>query len=135
MFIFNPPSAHPLVLLAGLTLISLGYSLFNIPYMAMPAEMTDSPSERTSIMSWRIACVGVGTMVATSLLPLLIKHWGGDAHAYGLMGLVAALLTLIAMMAAFALTGRARATQSMGEPFSIKAMVGAVTSNQQLHAR
>lgn len=130
VFIFNPPSAQPLVLLAGLMLISVGYSLFNIPYIAMPAEMTDSQIERTSIMSWRIAFVGIGTMVATSLLPLLIKYWGGDGRAYGMMGMVAAALTFITMVAAFSMTSGARATRSMGEPFSFSAMVSAVTSNR-----
>ena len=130
LFIFNTPSAHPLVLLSGLMLISVGYSCFNIPYIAMPAEMTDSPVERTSIMSWRIAFVGLGTMIATSLLPPLAKAWGGDAGAYGMMGGVAAVLTLIAMMVTFGSTSSARATKSEGEPFSINAMVSAVVTNK-----
>lgn len=129
-FIFNTPSAHPLVLLAALMLISVGYSCFNIPYIAMPAEMTDSPAERTSIMSWRIAFVGLGTMVATSLLPPLAKYWGGDRTAYGLMGTVAAALTIISMMTTFGMTGRARATRSVGEAFSLGAMFGAIVSNR-----
>lgn len=129
-YIFNPPSAHPLVLLAGLMLISLGYSFFNIPYIAMPAEMTDSPLERTSIMSWRIAFVGLGTMVATSLLPPLAKYWGGDKPAYAMMGAVAAGLTFITMMVTFASTRGARATLSKGEPFSLPAVFGAIASNR-----
>lgn len=129
-FIFNTPSANPLVLLLALMVISVGYSFFNIPYMAMPAEMTDSPLERTSIMSWRIAFVGVGTAVATSLLPPLAKMWGGDGAAYGKMGAVAGVLTLIAMMVTFLVSRSARATRSMGEPFSIGAMLGAVAANR-----
>ena len=127
--IFNTPTANPLVLLSALMLISVGYSFFNIPYMAMPAEMTDSPIERTSIMSWRIAFVGVGTAVATSLLPPLAKYWGGDREAYGLMGAVAGALTLFAMVLTFATTRRARATASMGEAFAFGGMIRAITSN------
>ena len=130
LFVFNTPTANPWVLLAALMLISIGYSCFNIPYIAMPAEMTDSPAERTSIMSWRVAFVGIGTMVATSLLPPLAKYWGGDGHAYGLMGAVAAILTLIPMMVTFGMTSRARATRSMGEPFSLGAMFGAIAANR-----
>lgn len=129
-FIFNTPSANPLVLLSALMLISVGYSFFNIPYMAMPAEMTDSPMERTSIMSWRIAFVGVGTAIATSLLPPLAKLWGGDGAAYGKMGAVAGLLTFIAMMTTFLVTSSARATKSVGEPFSIGTMLRAVATNR-----
>ena len=128
-FVFNTHTANAFVLLLALMLISLGYSFFNIPYMAMPAEMTDSPLERTSIMSWRIAFVGVGTAVATSLLPVLVKYWGGDAVAYGAMGMVAAVLTFIAMMTTFATSRTARATHSVGEPFSVRAMLSAVGSN------
>ena len=129
-YIFNAPSAHPVALLVGLMLMSVGYSLFNIPYIAMPAEMTDSPVERTAIMSWRVAFVGVGTMIAMSLLPLLIKHWGGDRAAYGMMGSVAAALTVITMLATFTMTSQARATQSMGEPFSLREMGAAIASNR-----
>ena len=129
-FVFNTPTANALVLLLALMVISAGYSLFNIPYIAMPAEMTDSPLERTSIMSWRIAFVGVGTILATSLMPLLVKTFGGDRVAYGLVGGVAAALTFVAMLITFALTHNARATKSMGEPFSVGAMVGAVVTNR-----
>jgi GPH family glycoside/pentoside/hexuronide:cation symporter len=128
--VFNTPTAQALFLLAALMLISVGYSCFNIPYIAMPAEMTDSPAERTSIMSWRIAFVGLGTMVATSLLPVLVQHWGGGRVAYGLVGGVAAALTFVSMLATFALTGKARATESTGEPFSVSAMIGAVVTNR-----
>ncbi len=129
-FVFNTPTANPLILLLALMVISLGYSFFNIPYIAMPAEMTDSPVERTSIVSWRIACVGLGTMIATSLLPLLITQWGGDKPAYGLVGTVAAVLTLITMLITFLLTKTARGTVSLGEKFSVGAMVGAIVTNK-----
>ena len=129
-YVFNTPTANPLILLLALMVISLGYSLFNIPYIAMPAEMTDSPTERTSIMSWRIAFVGLGTMVATSLLPLLIQYWGGERPAYSLVGTVAAILTLITMLITFVLTKTARGTVSKGEPFSVGAMVGAILTNR-----
>lgn len=129
-FIFNTPTAQLPVLLGGLLLISTGYSLFNIPYLAMPTEMTDSPIERTSIMSWRIACVGIGTALATSLLPVVAKAYGADRYGYGVAGAVAAGLVLIAMLVAVAMTGKARATRATGERFSLIAMVKAVGDNQ-----
>jgi GPH family glycoside/pentoside/hexuronide:cation symporter len=130
LFVFNPPSANPVILLAGLALISLGYSSFNIPYMAMSVEMTDSPVERTSFMSWRIAFVGVGTLIATTLLPMVAKLSGAGRTGYGLAGAVAAAFVIISMLTTFGLTAGARSTQSTGEPFSIRAMIGAVASNR-----
>ena len=58
LLVFHPPVVSLPMLFAALVVISLGYSCFNIPYLAMTAEMTHSPTERTSLMSWRIAFVG-----------------------------------------------------------------------------
>ena len=38
----------------ALVIYTVGYTLFNVPYMAMPAEMTDSYHERSSIHGYRI---------------------------------------------------------------------------------
>ena len=77
--VLNPPAASPVVLFACLAVVSIGYSSFNIPYLAMTAEMTDSPAERTSLMTWRIACVGIGTTITTALLPVIAKSGGAAA--------------------------------------------------------
>jgi MFS family permease len=129
--VFNPPVVSLPVLFAALVLISLGYSAFNIPYLAMTAEMTDSPLERTALMSWRIAFVGIGTIIATSLLPLIARAGGGGAEGYGRAGLVAAVLVLLAMGIAFFATRGARATQARGgERHSLAEMLRAVASNR-----
>lgn len=128
--VFNPPAVSLPVLFAALVLISLGYSAFNIPYLAMTAEMTDSPLERTALMSWRIAFVGVGTIIATALLPMVARAGGGGAEGYGRAGLVAAVLVLLTMGIAFLATRGARATASRGERHSLAEMVRAVASNR-----
>ena len=47
---------------AALIIYSTGYSLFNIPYLAMPGEMTDGYNERLRLISYRTAFVGVGLL-------------------------------------------------------------------------
>ena len=42
----------------ALVFYSTAYSLFNVPYFAMPGEMTDGYHERLRIMSFRTAFVG-----------------------------------------------------------------------------
>jgi len=128
--VFNPPSSALPVLFGALVLISLGYSAFNIPYLAMSAEMTDSPVERTSFMSWRIAFVGVGTILATSVLPLVARSGGGGVDGYSRAGLVAAALVLLAMGVTFLATRSARATKSRGEHYSLATMFAAVAGNR-----
>ncbi len=101
--IFNPPiggDATVVWITIALVGLALGYSLFNVPYLAMPAEMTSSPAERTSIMSWRIGFVSFGGLVA-AFAPALAKAAGGGPRGYGVMGLAVAAIVLVAMLVAF----------------------------------
>ncbi len=130
LLVFHPPAATLPVLFATLVVISLGYSAFNIPYLAMSAEMTDSPTERTSLMSWRIVFVSVGTLIATSLLPLVLQSGGGGAEGYSRVGIVAAAVVFVSLSTAFFATRSARATTTRGEKMSATAMFSAVASNR-----
>ncbi|GAA4846030.1 MFS transporter [Kitasatospora terrestris] len=44
-------------------LASSAFSLFQVPYVALPAEMSGHPEVRTRIMVWRIVCLTVGILV------------------------------------------------------------------------
>jgi glycoside/pentoside/hexuronide:cation symporter, GPH family len=109
--VFNPPVADQsgLVIYIGacLLLLALGYTLFNVPYLAMPAEMTDSPTERTSLMSWRIAFVSIGGLIV-GVAPQLAAQSGGGREGYGLMGVLLGFVVLGAMLVAFFAAGRSR---------------------------
>ncbi len=109
--VFNPPAAFdtmlPVWILGSLIVIALGYTLFNVPYMAMPAEMTDLPAERTSIMSWRIAFISIGGLI-TGLAPQVATKLGGGRTGFGGVGLILALVVLAAMLVAFLASRRTR---------------------------
>jgi len=65
----------PLVVIA-LLLNATGYTIFNVPYMAMPAEMTSNYHERTSLMSYRIASIAGGQLFASVIGPMLLVAYG-----------------------------------------------------------
>jgi GPH family glycoside/pentoside/hexuronide:cation symporter len=113
MVLFNPPELGRDGLLYftafGLFLLALGYTLFNVPYIAMPAEMTDSPHERTSIMTWRVTFVAVGQLVVV-LATLLIQPFGGGRIGYGRVGFLLAGIVFLTMLVTFLATRTARAT-------------------------
>src|SRR5699024_5442539 len=41
---------------------SLAYSCFQVPYLALPAELTDDPGARVTILAWRVAVLA-GTIL------------------------------------------------------------------------
>ncbi|MBM3515650.1 MAG: MFS transporter [Alphaproteobacteria bacterium] len=87
------------------------YTIFTVPFMAMPAEMTTDYNERTSIMSYRTFFSGIAGLVGMSLAPSLVKFFGGGRAAYAEMGIVIAVIVSGAMLLAVFGTRRARFTE------------------------
>ncbi len=113
IFLAPPLSGTMLVLYmaAGLILYSTGYSLFNVPYLALPADITRSNAERLRLISFRTAFIGVGQLTALALSAWLIQRGGGGASGYRTMGIIMALLALATMAASFIGTAKARVNE------------------------
>ena len=99
---------------AALIVYSTGYALFNVPYLAMPSEMTDGYHQRLHLISYRTAFVGIGQLLSLAVTAALIDYGGGGASGYRLMGVVMAVLALISMLVCFFGTAGAR-TVARGE--------------------
>ena len=107
---FAAVKARTLYMGAILIFYATAYSVFNIPYMAMPGEMAGSYHERTELMSWRVYGVGLATIIATFCGPLLLDAFGGKAAAYKGMAFVFAPIVMGAGIVAFLGTKHAPAT-------------------------
>lgn len=120
LMIFAPPMLDDRALVvymgAALVLYSTGYSLFNVPYMAMPSEMTGDFLERTRLISWRTLFVSLGQLLALAATAAVIERGGGGSDGYATMGLVMGLIIFAAMTAAFLGTARARRLDDAGTP-------------------
>src|SRR3954451_2613269 len=57
------------------------YAFFQVPYVAMPAELTDGYAERTRLMTWRVAVLALAILISGALAPLVVEQTGG-----GLLG-------------------------------------------------
>ena len=87
--------------LAVLVLYTSGYSLFNVPYMAMPAEMTTGYHERSSIHGWRVMFASVGGFLSQSAAGSVLELMGKDWDAHATVGVMGGTLILIAMLTAW----------------------------------
>ncbi|MFM7202603.1 MAG: MFS transporter [Myxococcota bacterium] len=88
-------------------LAALGFTFFQIPYIAMPAELSPDPHERTRIVSYRMAFMTAGILAGGALAPMLVKWGGGGEPGYRLMGLVLAAVLLASMLGSFWMTAKA----------------------------
>ena len=95
-----------------LCLYAIAYTLYNIPYMSMPSEMTDNYHERSSIHAYRMVFVSLGALIASAGIKSVLEFLGKtEAASYAIVGLVCGALILISMLIAYFTTASARFTQ------------------------
>lgn len=103
LMLFAPPvlgqGALVAWMIAGLLIYSTAYSLFNVPYMALPAELTSSYHDRTRLISYRTVFVSIGQVLALAGTAWLVRNGGGGRAGYATMGLIMALIIGGAMTA------------------------------------
>ncbi|AXT85978.1 MFS transporter [Aeromicrobium sp. A1-2] len=73
------------------------YAFFQVPYVAMPAEMTLDYRERTKLMTWRVVVLALAILLSGATAPMVVNAFGdeGTAKGYRFMGVyIAAILAL-----------------------------------------
>ena len=103
-------------ILVMLLVAATAYTVFNVPYMSMPAEMVQDPYERSKLMSFRVAWIAVGTFVGIALAPRLVAYARDtmgvpETEAFSMMSLITAAIILVASIACFIATRDAGATE------------------------
>jgi glycoside/pentoside/hexuronide:cation symporter, GPH family len=76
------------------------YAFFQVPFVAMPAEMTDDPAERTRIMAWRVALLALAILLTGASAPAIRDAVGGR-EGYRVMGVAVALLIAVGALVAY----------------------------------
>ncbi|MEU4409577.1 MFS transporter [Streptosporangium sp. NPDC023963] len=108
-------------------LTATAYAFYEVPYKAMPAEMTDDYHERSSLLQWKMVFVGLGILLSGAVAPAIA---GTDVSGHRTMGLLIGAVLLLSMLAAFFGTARAPVIgRAEAEP-SIAAQFAAARSNK-----
>ncbi len=113
-----------------LLLNATGYALFNVPYLAMPAEMTPDYHERTRLMSFRVAGVAAGQLFASSVGPLLIVWFGGGVPGHAATSWFLGAIIALSSLACFLGTRNAPPVAFEPAVFGLRAQVAAALTNR-----
>ena len=92
--------------LGALILYATGYTLFVVPYLTIPAEITAVPQQRTTMMSYRVAFMTAAGLNVSILSAVLIDAFGGGRTGYAGMGVVQAFIIVFAMWGCAAIIAR-----------------------------
>jgi glycoside/pentoside/hexuronide:cation symporter, GPH family len=97
-----PPGLAAAWVAAAFLLAATAYGCFQVPYVAQPAEITDDPGERSLLMSWRVAALALGILLAGAGAPAVVDAAGGGRTGYLAMAGFVALLLALGMLGAVA---------------------------------
>ncbi|WP_229054786.1 MFS transporter [Aeromicrobium sp. Leaf350] len=83
-------------------LCATAYAFFQVPYVAMPAELTLDYDERTRLMTWRVAILAVAILLSGATAPMVVDAVGQDSPAgYRLMGVYVAVILVVGVVGAW----------------------------------
>lgn len=126
-----PAVFSPTVLaLICLVVYSLGFTIFNVPYLTMPVEMTTDRMQRFSIMSYRVVFMMIGAVIGNAGAPFLVEKLGRDADAYQTLGIAGGALVGLVMFTTFAGTKGARASEASEIHLSLWQQIKTVAENR-----
>jgi glycoside/pentoside/hexuronide:cation symporter, GPH family len=88
-------------------LLATLFSLFAVPYIAIPAQIAKDQESLARLVSWRMILVMIGILAGAAAAPMIVSAAGGGRLGYGVMGWVIGGLCLVAMsLPLFMLRGR-----------------------------
>ncbi len=102
--LFAGPTAPPALGAAWVVVLFLAcasaYAFFQVPYVAMPAELTRDYDERTRLMTWRVAVLALAILVSGGISPALRDALGPE-WGYRAVGVFVGLLLLTGAVGAW----------------------------------
>ncbi|MDL9947801.1 MFS transporter [Gordonia sp. ABSL11-1] len=85
---------------AAFLLTATAFSLFQVPYIALPAELTDRYDERTRLLTARVVVLTVGILAFGAGGPALREIGGSDRVGYLVMAVVAGCVIGVSLLIA-----------------------------------
>ena len=96
---FTRPSDNALWVGGAYFAMATLYSLFAVPYIAIPPEIGSDALTRVRLVRWRMFVAMLGVLAGAGIAPWLVSAAGGGRHGYAFMAYVLAAACAIAMSA------------------------------------
>jgi glycoside/pentoside/hexuronide:cation symporter, GPH family len=101
ILLFNVPTltAWQTIAWVGISYFALAtlYSLFAVPYIAIPAEVASDQNALARLVSSRMMLVMIGILAGAAVAPMVVEAAGGGRAGYGVMGWTIGAMCFAAM--------------------------------------
>jgi GPH family glycoside/pentoside/hexuronide:cation symporter len=110
------------------------FAFFQVPYVAMPAELTDGYAERTRLMTWRVAVLALAILVSGALAPLVVEQTGGGRTGHRWAGVFVAALIVVGTLGVYFGTRTAESRAPEASEPSLRAQLRVAAGNASFRA-
>jgi glycoside/pentoside/hexuronide:cation symporter, GPH family len=114
----------------ALLVYSLGFTIFNVPYMTMPIEMSRDHQQRVGIMSWRVIFMSIGSFLGGYFAPWTLELLGKDARGFAGFGAIFGAVVLTSMLITFFGTARVPLSTFQAPHLSIREQIRTALDNR-----
>ncbi|GAA5034030.1 MFS transporter [Microbacterium fluvii] len=133
-----PPALGPVIgalwVLIAFTATATAFSLFQVPYIALPAELTPDYDERTRLLTWRVVVLTFAILLFGAGGPALRRTTGDPVTGYLVMGVVAGVVIALGMLVATTIARRAAsAATARPTPTSAETATGGGAAGVRAH--
>ena len=77
------------------------YAFFQVPYVAMPAELTLDYDERTRLMTWRVVVLAIAILLSGATAPMVVEAFDDEVTGHRVMGAYVAVILLVGVVGAW----------------------------------
>ena len=105
------------------------FAFFQVPFIAMPVELTDGYAERTRLMTWRVAVLALAILVSGALAPLVVDLGGGGLTGHRWSGAFVGVLIVVGTLGVFFGTRTAESRAAPGAEPSWRGQLRIAASN------
>jgi Na+/melibiose symporter-like transporter len=109
------PEASAAWVLVAFLATATAFSMFQVPYLALPAELTPGYDERTRLLTWRVVVLTFAILAFGAGGPEIRAAFADEHAGYVVMAIVAGLAIGAGMLVASTTAGRRRASGAMPE--------------------
>jgi glycoside/pentoside/hexuronide:cation symporter, GPH family len=101
------PVAAAIWVLVAFLLTATAFSLFQVPYIALPAELTPSYDERTRLLTWRVVVLTIAILLFGAGGPALRDAVDDPTLGYLVMGVASGVVIAVGMLISATVAHRA----------------------------
>ncbi|THG28484.1 MFS transporter [Naasia lichenicola] len=100
------PTASGVWVLVAFVLTATAFSLFQVPYIALPAELADGYDQRTRLLTWRVVVLTFAILLFGAGGPALRSLGADERQGYLLMAVIAGVVLAVGMLLSIAVVPR-----------------------------